>query len=55
MKLFLSGWGKRAFNLDKKLMKFVDKTKPMLYIPIAMNVKRHPYSESLENIKRIII
>ncbi len=52
MKLFLSGGSKRAFNLDKKFLEFVDKEKPMLYIPIAMDSKKHPYSECLEWIKR---
>lgn len=52
MKLFLSGGSKRAFSLDKKFMEIVDKSKPMLYIPIAMDPKKHPYSECFEWIKR---
>jgi len=30
MKLFLSGGGKRAFNLDKKFVEIIDRNKPML-------------------------
>jgi dipeptidase E len=52
MKLFLSGGSKRAFVLDKKFMEVVNKSKPMLYIPIAMDPKRHPYSECFKWIKR---
>lgn len=52
MKLFLSGGSKRAFVLDKKFMEIIDKSKPMLYIPIAMDPKRHPYSECFEWIKK---
>ena len=54
MKLFLSGGGSEAFDLDKQFLKEIDKTKPILYIPIAMDPKRHPYSECLEWIKRYL-
>ncbi len=47
MKLFLSGGSKRAFELDKEFIKHLDKTKPLLYIPIAMDESRHPYPECL--------
>jgi dipeptidase E len=52
MKLFLSGGSKRAFVLDKKFMEMVDKSKLMLYIPIAINTKKHAYSECFEWIKK---
>ena len=51
MKLFLSGGGKKAFNLDKEFFKEISKKKPMLYIPIAIDTKRHPYPECLNWIK----
>ena len=52
MKLFLSGGSKEAFILDKKFIESINKSKPMLYIPIAMNTKIHPYSECFEWIKK---
>ena len=51
MKLFLSGGGSEPFILDKKFMQIIDKSKPMLYIPIAMNLQEHSYSECFEWIK----
>ena len=51
MRLFLSGGGKRAFNLDEKFIQSIDKTKPILYIPIAIDTKKHPYPECLEWVK----
>jgi dipeptidase E len=51
MKLFLSGGGKKAFSLDREFFKTIDKTKSMLYIPIAIDSKKHPYSECLNWIK----
>jgi dipeptidase E len=52
MKLFLSGGSGEPFNLDKKFMETIDKTKPLLYIPIAIDTKSHPYPECLKWIKR---
>lgn len=52
MKLFLSGGSQRAFNLDKEFFEMIDKSKPMLYIPVAINSKKHPYPECLAWIKR---
>ncbi len=51
MKLFLSGGGSQAFELDKIFIKELDKSKPLLYIPIAMDENKHPPSECLEWIK----
>lgn len=48
MKLFLSGGGGEPFSLDKKFVNSLDKSKPLLYIPIAMNPKRHSYSECFD-------
>jgi len=51
MKLFLSGGGHRAFNLDKEFYDQINKTKPLLYIPIAMDTKKHPYDECYKWVK----
>jgi dipeptidase E len=53
MKLFLSGGGsgKDSFELDKKFIEAVDISKPVLYIPIAINSIKHPYPGCLEWIK----
>ncbi|MFZ4500480.1 MAG: Type 1 glutamine amidotransferase-like domain-containing protein [Minisyncoccia bacterium] len=50
MKLFLSGGGsgQDSFELDKKFIEAVDLSKPVLYIPIAINSIKHPYPECLE-------
>jgi dipeptidase E len=49
MKLFLSGGGsgEDSLNLDKRFIESIDKTKPVLYIPIAMDSNKHPYPECL--------
>ena len=52
MRLFLSGGGSEPFNLDEKFIDSLDKTKPLMYIPIAMDPLRHPYSECLAWIKK---
>ena len=52
MRLFLSGGGSKAFGLDKKFVEVIDKSKPMLYIPIAIDAQKHPYPECLEWIRR---
>jgi len=51
MKLFLSGGSGEPFNLDKKFIESIDKSKKMLYIPIAIDTKQHPYPECLKWIK----
>ena len=45
MKLFLSGGGsaKQSAEIDKKFIKAIDISKPVLYIPIAINTVKHPY------------
>lgn len=50
MKLFLSGGGsgQDSLELDKKFIEAIDLTKPVLYIPVAINSNKHPYSECLE-------
>lgn len=52
MKLYLSGGGKRLFNLDDMFIQDIDKSKPLLYIPIAIDKIKHPYPECLEWIKK---
>lgn len=46
MKLFLGGGGGGAdsIELDKKFVASLDLTKPLLYIPIATNTAKYPYS-----------
>jgi len=47
MKLFLSGGGASSVELDKKFVESLDLSKPLLYIPIAIDAKKHPYSECI--------
>jgi dipeptidase E len=49
MKLFLSGGGSKeqSESLDKAFADSINKKKPLLYIPIAINNKKHPYPECL--------
>lgn len=44
MKLFLCGGGsgKRVFLANKKFGEVIDHTKPLLYVPLAMNEERYP-------------
>jgi len=53
MKLFLSGGGSdgKSTEVDKKYIEVIDKTKPILYIPIAIDTNKHPYSGCLNWIK----
>ena len=53
MKLFLSGGGngKQTAELDELFSKELDKSKPLLYIPIAINTEKHPYPECLKWLK----
>ena len=46
MKLFLGGGGggKDSIELDKKFVAVLDLSKPLLYIPIATNTAKYPYS-----------
>jgi len=50
MKLFLGGGsGKEdSIELDKKFVANLDLSRPILYIPIAINTDKHPYSDCLE-------
>ncbi|MBN2094400.1 MAG: Type 1 glutamine amidotransferase-like domain-containing protein [Candidatus Zambryskibacteria bacterium] len=50
MKLFLGGGGEKedSIELDKKFVFSLDLSKPLLYIPIAINTDKHPYSGCLE-------
>lgn len=50
MQLFLSGGGgaEDAFQLNALFSNKVDKTKPILYIPIAIDKIKHPYSDCLK-------
>lgn len=45
MRLFLSGGGNKAFELEKRFIKEIDVTKHMLYIPIAMYENEHSYTD----------
>src|SRR3989339_1430483 len=53
MKLFLSGGGSgnESEQIDAEFIKALDKTKPVLYIPIAIDTEKHPYGECLEWLK----
>jgi len=53
MQLFLSGGGngKDSVQLDKKFIEALDKNKPVLYIPIAINANKHPYLGCLDWLK----
>jgi dipeptidase E len=46
MKLFLGGGGGKedSIELDKKFVANLDLSKPLLYIPIAINTEKYPYS-----------
>lgn len=53
--LFLSGGGseKDSKILDKEFAKALSKNKTLLYIPIAINVRKHPYRECLKWINTV--
>jgi dipeptidase E len=55
MRLYLSGGGDAddSIELDKRFASTLDRSKPLLYIPIAMNTSRHPYPECLKWLKGI--
>ncbi len=56
MKLFLSGGGgaKDSFELDKMFVSTLDLSKPILYIPIAINTAKHPYLSCVAWLKSIL-
>lgn len=57
MRLFLSGGGsgEKSKELDKKFASALNKSKSLLYIPIAMDEGRHPYSECLQWIRKTFV
>lgn len=62
MKLFISGGGggEQSFALDTKFAQAIkenghtDTTKPLLYIPVAMDPAHHPYPECLDWLKSVM-
>jgi len=55
MRLFLSGGGseKKSIILDKKFARELDKSKSLLYIPIAIDKAKHSYQECFKWISSI--
>ncbi|MEI6420042.1 MAG: Type 1 glutamine amidotransferase-like domain-containing protein [bacterium] len=55
MKIFLGGGGnaQQSLELDKKFVEALDKTKPVLYIPIAMPPELYSYPSCLEWIRGV--
>ncbi len=53
MQLILSGGGsgEKSIEMDKLFASLVDKSKPLLYIPIAINKMKHSYPEGLKWLK----
>ncbi len=53
MKIILSGGGsgEDTKELDEKFASLLDKTKPLLYIPVAIDNIKHPYSDCLKWLK----
>ena len=56
MRLFLSGGGsgEQSLELDRKFADAADKSKPILYIPIAIDKEKYPYPECLKWINRVL-
>lgn len=54
MKLILCGGGsgKQNYFANKKLDEIIDHSKPLLYIPLAMDENEHPYDSCFEWIKK---
>ncbi len=54
-KLFLSGGGSTldSLNVDKAFASSLDKSRPLLYIPIAMDTSKVPYSNCFNWIKSV--
>jgi len=57
MKLFLNGGGCGSQTIDTytEINKIIDHSKPVLYIPLAMDEKDHPYDDCYEWIKGEIV
>lgn len=55
MKIFLGGGGSKqdSVDIDRAFANSVDKNKPLLYIPIAINVKAHSYESCLQYISSV--
>ncbi len=55
MKLVLSGGGNKEQSkpIDHLFASLLNKKKPLLYIPIAIDTKKHPYSECIKWLKNI--
>ena len=53
MKIILSGggYGKDTKELDGKFASLLDKSKPLLYLPIAIDNTKHPYPDCLKWLK----
>jgi len=54
MEIILSGGGSgmNSLEIDKLFASLVNKSKPLLYIPIAIDKIKHPYSECLQWLKQ---
>ena len=50
MKLLLcgGGCGEQTIEANKKFNEIIDHTKPLLYVPLAMDENKHPYDGCLE-------
>ena len=56
MKLFLNGggYGSQTIEAYKYINKIIDHSKPVLYVPLAMNEDEHPYDDCYNWIKKEI-
>lgn len=56
MKLFLGGGGGKedSIELDKRFVDSLDISKPLLYIPIATNTAKYPYSGCIDWISNVL-
>ena len=56
MKVFLNGGGCENQTIDtyKEINKIIDHSKPVLYVPLAMNEEEHPYDDCFKWIKNEI-
>lgn len=56
MRVFLNGGGsgKQTIDTYKEINKIIDHSKPVLYVPLAMNEEEHPYDDCFEWIKNEI-
>ena len=57
MKLFLGGGGGKedSIEMDKKFVANLDLSKPILYIPIAINTHKYPYSGCVAWLSDVLI